>query len=75
MRPIPFEDKAMVEIFWNTALRWTRRAGYEAHTEAANRDPLDHPSIARMSLREIADLPLAAPRSADAGIRPCVAGC
>lgn len=34
-----------------------------------SRDPLDHPEIARMSQRELADLPLVPPMAAPAPVR------
>ncbi|WP_353473700.1 hypothetical protein PVT71_06545 [Salipiger sp. H15] len=41
--------------------------GPHHHTEPVRRGPLDHPDIARMSQRELADLPL--PRMAEVETR------
>ncbi|WP_171060711.1 hypothetical protein [Poseidonocella sp. HB161398] len=46
--------------FWQIISGWRRRwrqARAEAAETAARRDPLAHPDLARMSGRELADLP------------------
>jgi hypothetical protein len=75
MRPHPFEDKAVIEIFWNLAGR-AMRVGAQTGTSAE--DVLAHPDLARMDERQLADLPLSParyePRSACSDValpRPC----
>ena len=46
-----------------TARRLARRIADATQAPARGTDPIDHPAIAAMDLREIADLPLAPPRS------------
>jgi hypothetical protein len=48
-----------LHFFSRTARRLARRVAEAAQAPAGGTDPIDHPAIAAMDLREIADLPLA----------------
>jgi hypothetical protein len=53
-----------------TARRLARRLVEAAQAPARETDPIDHPAIATMDLREIADLPLAPPHRRAEAARP-----
>jgi len=60
---------------WRSAQRLAHRLGEAAEAPARQPDPIDHPAIAAMDLRQLADLPLRPPLRADrarppAAIRP-----
>ena len=43
---------------WNFFSLWRKRAGVEGVDSGATHDPLDHPELRRMTLAELADLPM-----------------
>lgn len=51
----------MLSLVFSIVARWRRRRGLRSDAcleqERWSRDPLSHPSIARMSARQLADLP------------------
>jgi len=51
-----------LHFFSRAAQRLARRLAEAATAPARQTDPIDHPAIAAMDLRAIADLPLAPPR-------------
>ncbi|MBB4239103.1 hypothetical protein GGD57_005722 [Rhizobium esperanzae] len=56
-------------------MRPTFHAGGAEIADAWRDDPLRHPEVERMSMREIADLPLAMPAGFPAEAKPPLAKC
>jgi hypothetical protein len=60
--------KTMLKFFWTFAERLRRRAAAglsQEEEEKWRRDPLSHPVLARMDMRTLADLPMAAVRQVE----------
>ena len=64
-----------IYFLWRSTQRLARRLAEAAEAPAHYADPIDHPALAAMDLRQLADLPLRPPLRADrarspAAVRP-----
>ncbi len=60
-----------LHFLWRAARTLARRLAEAAQAPAHGTDPIDHPAIAAMDLRQLADLPLSPPPRPAAVPRAC----